>query len=909
MNSIRKRLNSVSEGYLSLWRRLTGWRLFLFYVVHYTLLFALLRRIVFAPFINEGKSFVWSTDGIAQHYTRLVYIRHLWREGIRNLLAGKGWQFPLYDFSGNAVRMDTQLGLPQFLAILWPFESFDVFYDLYALGNYYWMGLTFSVFGFYWKQKPLPVLTGAVSYVFSGIVLFTGVRHPHFAVAMVLMPVLLISIEEVLHGRRAAVFTATVFLLLTTQHGLYFSCMQAILALLYVAVRLWDVYLAKEPRQALCQVGRLAMWGIIAALLAAPSWLPALMSIMGIDRVGNTSFNENMARYARDYYIRFFGLFAVNPGEVKYWTYLGLSALTLPAVVLLFVRRRRKERSLKLLFLALSVMLFVPGVGYVMSGFSNVSNRWCYAYAFCAAAILMFMAQQMSTLSRKELILTGAGIAAYCAAAVAIGIRTGVYNLRGIVIMAVVTALLGLCFVFGVREKRLMLVTFVITCASVCYTAYWLYDAHEINYVSPFYVDPSKNIAAGQYASLAESDVVKADTGFYRVSGNDTLSTEVNAAFQFDVNGLSSYSYYGWSSAYLRWLGEMEACRLSSRQFIYGKEFSTPMLALSGVKYYATRASGTGFCPSGFVEVDEVKNGDTSDIILSNEHALPIGYAYESYMTRDVYDPLPGIGKQEAQLQAVLLEETPSLHGLTQAQPELTVRQIPYEIEMNGVSWKDGFLFAERNDATIKLTFDGLPKAETYLRIVDHVSVNDESWVITGRSGDVSLTGNFIADTDVYTNGQHTQTMDFGYSEEGLTEITLTFPFESLWRLADLQIWCQPMDAYAAQVAALADETLQNVATDWHSLKGDITVAGDRMLALSIPYTDGWTAYVDGAKTKLYQANTGFMAVELTEGTHKVELRYMLPGLRAGLAMGAAGVVGLAALLACGRRKKRNAAL
>ena len=903
----RIRFDSISSGYLSLWRELKGWRLFAFYALHYTLLFAVMQHVIFLPFAREGKSFAWIKDGAAQHYARLIYIRQIWKESVDGLLSGNGGHLPLYDFRNGPALFDTQIGLPQLFAIFWPDGRYDTLYRLLALGSYYWMGLTFSVFGFFFKQKPLPVLTGAISYTFCGMAIFAGIRQPHLVVPMVFLPVLLIGAERIVRGERALVFVLAVFLSLTTQFGVYTSCMQAVFVILYIVLRFIDVYHEDRGRQAFLLLRRLLVWGGVPVLLAAASWLPALLEIAGTNRVGNSAtLMENMLSYDKGYYARFMGDFLLNPSGVGFWNRLGFSVLTLPAVVILFVRHRKNERSMRLSFLVLTVMLCIPAVGYIMSGLSNVSNRFCFAYAFCTAAILMFMLPHVSQLTSREWAAAGAVVAVYCGTAVFLGLRE-YFDARSAVIALAAIACLGLCHALGVRARGWSLAALAITCLSVCYSAHWYYS--EKGYVNEFYPSPDNIAAAGQYASLGSSAPIKEDDTFYRVAGNRISDVEINLAFRYGLNGLSMFPYYGWSNAYMQWIAEMEIPREDARQYLNSRTPNAAVLALSAVKYYALREGSGMPRPYGFTQTDRVRNGNDTDIILRNDHALPVGYAYQQYMTRDTYDSLNGLGRQEAQLQAVLLEEAPSLPGLTGMQPQPTAKQIPYELEADGVRWQDGLLFVEKNGGTLTLSFAGLPGAETYLRIADHTSVNNEVWTIWARSGDVSVPAVFYTDTDVYAHHQHTQTLNFGYSEEGLTEITLTFPFESLWRLADLQIWCQPMDAYAAQVAALADETLQNVATDWHSLKGDITVAGDRMLALSIPYTDGWTAYVDGAKTKLYQANTGFMAVELTEGTHKVELRYMLPGLRAGLAMCAAGAVGLAALLVCGRRKKRNAAL
>lgn len=915
-------LDGVSSGYMSLWRKLKGWRLFLFYIAHYTLLFAVLRHFMFLAFTALGRSFSWNVDGAAQHYVRLMYIRDIWRESIGNLLSGKGWHLPLYDFSAGPALMDTQTGLPQLFAALWPFEDFDAFYDLYAVGNFYWMGFAFSVFGFYWKQKPSAVLTGAISYAFCGAALFAGVQHPHFAVPMVLLPVLLVGAERVLRGERAFVFTLAVFLSLSAQWGAYFSFMQAVFVMLYVAVRFFELYASDRPRQMARVIERLALWGGIAVLLAAPSWLPALIHIMGADRVGNafvgkeypgsaTGPMDSAIRYGLSYYWRFLGQFIVSPMEVGCWTFLGFSVLTLPAVILLFVSRRREGRGLRLLFLALSAMLWIPAVAYVMSGFSNVVNRFSFGYAFCAAAILMFMLERMPSITAREWALCGAGMALYCAVAWFVGVRRGLFDMRGILALVAAVALLGLCYALGARGTRLLPVALAVTCLSVCYTAYWLYDAGQLGYVNEFFPSTSRLLAKGQYASLAKSDTVAQDDAFFRVAGDSISDVETNAAFSYGLNGLSMYPYYGWSNAYVRWIEEMELTRYENKHRLYGRMANAPLLTLSGVKYCASRSTAQKPRPYGFDEVDSVAVEESVDVILKNEHALPIGYTYDCYMTRAFYDALDSLGKQQAQLSAVLLEETPTLAGLAAAEPANDARQIPYEIiAMDGLSWADGMLTVERANATMTLSFAGVPGTETYLRIVDHDLIDGASltyWTVSASSGELAIQARFFTEYDVYSHGQHTQMLNFGYSEDGLAQFTITFPYEGIWRLGDVQVWCQPVDGYAEKVAALGKETLQNVVTDWHSLRGNITVSGDKVLVVAIPYADGWSAYVDGQRTALVQANTAFMAVELPEGSHEVELRYALPGLSIGLAMCAAGAIGLAALLAlCAQEKKKN---
>ena len=55
------------------------------------------------------------------------------------------------------------------------------------------------------------------------------------------------------------------------------------------------------------------------------------------------------------------------------------------------------------------------------------------------------------------------------------------------------------------------------------------------------------------------------------------------------------------------------------------------------------------------------------------------------------------------------------------------------------------------------------------------------------------------------------------------------------------------------------------------------------MVCFSIPYSDGWKAYVDGNEVKLHHANIAYMAIEIESGEHQYELVYETPLLKSGM--------------------------
>jgi uncharacterized membrane protein YfhO len=74
-------------------------------------------------------------------------------------------------------------------------------------------------------------------------------------------------------------------------------------------------------------------------------------------------------------------------------------------------------------------------------------------------------------------------------------------------------------------------------------------------------------------------------------------------------------------------------------------------------------------------------------------------------------------------------------------------------------------------------------------------------------------------------------------------------------------------------------------------------------MALNIPYSKGWEAFIDGEKAELYRANTMFLAAELEAGDHTVVLKYHTPGKTAGYIL---LLIGLCLTIFTGIREKKS---
>lgn len=102
-------------------------------------------------------------------------------------------------------------------------------------------------------------------------------------------------------------------------------------------------------------------------------------------------------------------------------------------------------------------------------------------------------------------------------------------------------------------------------------------------------------------------------------------------------------------------------------------------------------------------------------------------------------------------------------------------------------------------------------------------------------------------------------------------------------------------DYLSLYVTELEDK-LENLSMEKNRITGDLKASQDEILFLSIPFSKGWTAYVDGTRQDFMRANIGFMAMEVEQGTHSVVLTYEDPLSTAGIMI---TILGILVLLCC----------
>lgn len=81
---------------------------------------------------------------------------------------------------------------------------------------------------------------------------------------------------------------------------------------------------------------------------------------------------------------------------------------------------------------------------------------------------------------------------------------------------------------------------------------------------------------------------------------------------------------------------------------------------------------------------------------------------------------------------------------------------------------------------------------------------------------------------------------------------------------------------------------------------------GGEALLVSVPYENGWRAYVNGEKAEIDLVDDGFMAVSLMAGNNNVEFIYQMPGKYAGMALSVFGILNVLLLWRKSKRDKKK---
>ena len=903
-----------------------------FYLI-YTIAFLVISAFLISRFYLNGKSLVWKHDGVPQHLNSLAYYGEYLRKILHSLFVEHKFSIPMWDMHiGYGSDILTTLhyyviGDPlTLLSVFVKPEHTEALYGFLIFLRIYLAGITFSIYSFYHRNSKQATFMGTMIYIFAGWTIYASMKHPYFANPMIYLPLILMGIDKIYKKEKPYVYIWSVAI--AGLSNFYFFYMIVIFMVLYAVFRFFQVFRDHSLKNIGHWLGVFIVYSVIALLIAAVILLPVLLPVFGTERFNASNYVPLF--YDKIYYEKYLGCL-IGENMIQ-WGVAGYSAISLAGVFVLF-SKRKKYSTLKAGFILLNLFLLIPFAGHVLNGFSYVSNRWIWAYGMMISYIFVKIYPDIFALTLKEKRRIFVMLLVYCGLVLLPNAARTSRNMIGVLILTLsVFVILTYGAVF-VKKKNLTVMLSGLLLAGIVFNIYYQYSM-EKDYLSEY---AEKGEALEKLE--AGTDIAVLDTGdktVYRYDQLDSLTYD-NSSMQMETNGTSYY--FSVASECIGKFFEEVFLNAPKEHRYENLDGRTILDRLAAVKYFVVREKGDGYLPYGYSKkAGKAKKDNKKYLAYENEHSLPIGYTYDSYIPRSEYEKMSAAEKQQALLQGVVLEDS----SLPETEPVFSDREIAYKVSTgDGCHMKDGKITVTKENAKLKLTFHGLRNSETYL-ITENVDyealsplemVSDKKWnKMTkyeqnqllyenskwrywkeSQQATIDVKGSFPEKTiSIFTDkynaysGKHNFICNTGYSVSGKSSITLTFENTGVYTLDDLEIVCQPMNKVDSQTDKLAEESLTDVQMKTNEITGKISVSSPKALLIAIPYNEGFKAYVDGSETEVKQANTMYMAIELSEGSHELRLVYCTPYLKTGLGLTCIGILCYSWVVFMNRKGKRK---
>lgn len=902
----------------------------------YTIVFAVLFFVSCLPLWVNGKGLIREVDGLSMLYTNFVWIGRWIREFFANVFINHTFVVPMWTTDlGYGSDILTVIGPGIVNPFYWVSavvpERYAEFAFQFVIVLRLWLaGLAFVTYARYHGNGKFVTFLGALAYVFAGstVIIFS---QPGFIETMILFPLFLLSADRVFDGKSPLFFIGMCVLLFASSY--YTGYMMCLFLLGYCLLR----YFVVEGRRSAKDLAKLffkfAGYLCVGIVAAAIFFLPVLMSMTGMERLSLERYIP--AFYELRYYV---GLLT---GFMTYYntfadSFIGFNAFMPLLLYVLFIRRK-ENKGLFIAFIAMTVIFLFPQLGSMMNGFQYPTNRWSWAYDFCGAYVLVKMLPQIGTLSSKQKKVLVGLVAAYGILIVLLAnplVGGPFYILYAIMVAA-------LACVFSANRftaRQFQLVSVVVIVLSGFFNYYYYLSpragGHAYNQVG---LTRSYEMQTEWNSTKVLSGV--SDESEWRYDRAGTFSIFNNSLFigrqgtDFYINMYNSNVDAFHKSLGLPW----------GIAFQYAGEDSRSALdAVLGVKYFIDPVGDDVHLPYMFRNGEVLAVDEEVDAELHEaSDYLPLAFAYDKTVSRENFETLDPVQKQEVLMQAgvVELDEDATESSL----PDTTSFDIDYDVVLNeGDSAievvEDGWI-VNKAGASLELEFNAPRGCELYLEAKGlnfegfnpRETYSDEEWSSIGQIGRNTVAYNTAMATDVREYSMSVQTdevskniggytykshmyggttgwvLNMGYSDEERTSMKISFGNAGKYSFEDIRVIVQPMDSFDGQLQNLSKVIPSDFSYEGNVIEGSIDMPDSRYLYISVPYSSGWSATLDGEPVEIKRMNIGFMGLDVPAGQHEFKITYSTPYIMEGAVVSCVGLMAIAVITVYwGRKKKRQ---
>lgn len=817
---------------------------------------------------NIGLAAFGGWDAITQIYQVMLYTSRVLKEFFGALFGEGNFTFPMVEWSlgmGDDVISALNwhgFGDPFYLLTVFVQEkNLPYFFTFLFYFRVYLGGIAFIAFVYELDsaRSSYAYAIGALIYSFTGFTVQCNM-HLIFVHAMMYIPLLLLGAERTIQKKTKGVLCITTFLFALS--GFFYLYIGSISLAVYVIYRMLRRLMeqgSSKWKKVIGTISEMLAEYVVGIGLAAVIFVPAVLGFLGSNRA---SVKINVPLTMSWTEIKAFGINLFLP---QYNNYQVLSICTIGVMCILVMILDRKRRVEKINLFLLTVCAFIPTFSVIMSGFGECYDRWEVVITLYMAYVVVEIWDELGELSWLQRI----GVTVVF---LLLGIfgkkqdileheRYGITMYSYGICLFVILVLLPVC---KKMNKRTMgsLILFLVAVTTIGKD--WKGAARD------------REIAYVQERDVVSELIGDSTSDFYRIDNERTWSEPRNGqniALTLGYHGISEYISIenpSFTNALVEWNVSPDAFL---NHMNVGLDTRGVLETLCSVKYLIKREDVKSTVPYGFYKVRVTEDGLWS--LYKNEYALPLMYSYDKVFHEEKYQDMHGFEKQQVMLQAAAVEGYQGEMEVTDALKN-NLTEVDYSISGIEGGVLDNNILKLKEGA--KITIDANLKAggENYLLFED-VSFDNNINVSTSEGMTKLLT---------LTSGYHNGNIGVNlgkYKKDKKVQLIIEFKSAETFDVSQINILHFDYTNYDRYVNELREESLTELTVKTNVINGKVDLDKSKMLCVAVPYSNGWTAYVDKKETEIYRINDMFMGIEVSQGEHVINLKYTTPGLKVGV--------------------------
>lgn len=852
------------------------------------LLFVICCVLVF--FIIDKKAMFDFADGLQQQYTGYIYNGIMFRNIFRNIFIDHVFEYPMWDSTIGMGSDPTYFFNPLLtpltstISALVPVQYSEYAFELIVIFRLYLSGLAFICFAYEKDYKGMNAIAGAVVYVFSSTS-FIVFMQMNFSSVYIIFPLLLLGADRVWKNKKSLLYVLV--LIYSTISSFYFTYMMLILLVAYCLIRFFYEKV-RTLKSFLSIFIRFVVLTLTSLLIGLGAVLPSIKNLSKLNRL-KTHYDIDLISFET---IRKFFFYGFSGIQAQSDALIGASSFIVIAAVCLFVSKKKEPVIKWCLSLCLLSFAF-PFIGSVFNGFNYPTERYIFSLIICAAYLVTVSFDSIKLFKGKIWIITLCVSLLYCV------IRCITVNNNTFSIISAVSLLIAVLFTgcfnqfcdrIKAHRNKLYMVVILITCVLIGYSC--LHSYLVFSFISSDTAYKRVFIDGGMNLKQEVNDPN------YRI---DTLHKDItdqvmNSSMAAGINGFDFYQsnqsqhiedYYtelavisnpsGFSHVGFR--GRCYAEILNATNYIVkSEEIPASVRAPFSYEYIKTE-------------------GDYS--LYKSNRGVSLVYYYDSVISYDTFLTLDPLSRETNMMYSMVIDNPQQ----TEADIFSDLVSIPFEIvETENVSINGNTVIVNEDNGYIVLDPEHIEEGQISIFLSGLTTSTNDYWYYRNAVRLLDSDNNTIAvdasaqspTTAQYYYGNDDIIISFESIKENVDKIRIAFTKKGEYNLDGIYVYSRPEDHLQQTVDAFYEHAeIDNITYEYKGNHLNIftTTDSDKYLFVAIPYSEGWSAEIDGAPAEVIKANVAFMAIPISSGTHTIEMTYTTPYLYTGLTVSAVGIV------------------